>query len=118
MVDATIAPGSRGPEAARLRRLPEATERDLHAAGLFRFMQPKRVGGADLDVGVLVDAAPTIARVCPSTAWNVGNLASHHWMLGYFPPETQGELWDVSLDVLIATSVAFAGGRGHKVDGG
>ena len=102
----------------KLRRLPDDTERDLHDAGLFRFVQPRRVGGAELDVGIFVDVCAALARVCPSTAWNVGNLGSHHWMLGYFPPETQDELWDTSLDVLIATSLAFAGGRGRKVDGG
>ena len=102
----------------RLRRLPDDTERDLHDLGLFRFAQPARVGGAELDVGIFVDVCAELARVCPSTAWNVGNLASHHWMLGYFPPETQDELWDRSPDVLIATSLAFAGGRGRKVDGG
>ena len=102
----------------KLRRLPDDTERDLHDAGLFRFVQPRRVGGAELDVGIFIDVCAALARVCPSTAWNVGNLGSHHWMLGYFPPETQDELWDTSLDVLIATSLAFAGGRGRKVDGG
>lgn len=108
----------RAEECERLRRLPDDTERDLHEAGLFRFAQPARVGGAELDVGIFVDVCAEIARVCPSTAWNVGNLASHHWMLGYFPPETQDELWDRSLDVLIATSLAFPAGRGRKVDGG
>src|SRR3954451_1823836 len=63
----------------RLRRLPDETERDLHESGLFRVAQPKRVGGAELDVGIFVDAAAEMARVCPSTAWNFGNLASHHW---------------------------------------
>ena len=109
---------ARADECERLRRLPEATERDLHAAGLFRIMQPARVGGAELDLAILVDACAEIARVCPSTAWNLGNLASHHWMLGYFPPETQDELWDVSTDVLIATSLIFPNGRGRKIDGG
>jgi len=102
----------------RLRRLPDETERELHASGLFRIAQPARVGGADLDVGIFVDVCAEIARVCPSTAWNIGNLASHHWMLGYFPPETQDELWGVSPDVLIATSLAFPAGRGRKVQGG
>ena len=109
---------ARAEECERLRRLPDDTERDLHEAGLFRIVQPARVGGADLDVGIFIDVCALLARVCPSTAWNVGNLASHHWMLGFFPPETQDELWDVSPDVLIATSLAFAGGRGRKVDGG
>lgn len=109
---------ARAEDCERLRRLPDETERDLHTAGLFRFAQPARVGGAELDVGFFIDVCAMLARVCPSTAWNVGNLASHHWMLGYFPPETQDELWDRSLDVLIATSLAFAGGRGQRVDGG
>ena len=73
---------ARAEECERLRRLPDETERDLHEAGLFRIAQPARVGGADLDVGIFVDVCAEIARVCPSTAWNIGNLASHHWMLG------------------------------------
>jgi 3-hydroxy-9,10-secoandrosta-1,3,5(10)-triene-9,17-dione monooxygenase len=102
----------------KLRRLPDETERDLHRTGLFRMVQPARVGGADLDIGILVDTCAEIARVCPSTAWNLGNLGSHHWMLGYFHPEAQDEIWDASPDVLIATSLIFPNGRGHKVDGG
>ena len=108
----------RAEQCERLRRLPDKTERELHDSGLFRIAQPARVGGAELDIGIFVDVCAEIARVCPSTAWNLGNLASHHWMLGYFPPQTQDELWDVSLDVLIATSLAFPAGRGRKVDGG
>lgn len=109
---------ARAAECEALRQLPEATERDLHRTGLFRMVQPKRVGGAELDVGIFVDTCAELARVCPSTAWNLGNLASHHWMLGFFAPQAQEELWDVSLDVLIATSLAFPAGRGRKVDGG
>ena len=109
---------ARAEQCERLRRLPDETERELHAAGLFRIAQPARVGGPELDVGIFVDVCAEIARVCPSTAWNVGNLASHHWMLGYYDPRAQEELWDVSTDVLIATSLVFPGGRGRKVDGG
>ncbi|MSO77052.1 MAG: acyl-CoA dehydrogenase [Alphaproteobacteria bacterium] len=102
----------------RLRRLPEETERDLHEAGLFRIVQPARVGGAELDMGILVDTCAAIAEACPSTAWNLGNLGSHHWMLGFFPPAAQDEIWSKSPDTLIATSLAFPAGRGRKVDGG
>ncbi|CAN5757322.1 acyl-CoA dehydrogenase family protein [soil metagenome] len=109
---------ARAAECEKLRRLPDDTERDLHRTGLFRMVQPARVGGADLDVGILVDTCAEIAKVCPSTAWNLGNLSSHHWMLGYFEPQVQDELWDASPDVLIATSLAFPCGRGRKVEGG
>jgi 3-hydroxy-9,10-secoandrosta-1,3,5(10)-triene-9,17-dione monooxygenase len=102
----------------QLRRMPDETERDLHEAGLFRMVQPARIGGAELDVGIFVDVCAEIAQVCPSTSWNVGNLASHHWMLAYYPPEAQEEIWSVSPDVLIATSLAFPAGRGRKVEGG
>lgn len=108
----------RAEECERLRQLPEETERDLHAAGLFRIVQPARVGGAELDIGIFVDVCAEIARVCPSTAWNLGNLASHHWMLAYFEPRAQDELWGRTADVLIATSLVFPAGRGRKVDGG
>ena len=32
-----------------LRRLPPETERELHESGLFRIVQPKRVGGSEFD---------------------------------------------------------------------
>src|ERR1700710_3116662 len=59
-----------------LRRLPPETERDLHDSGLFRIMQPKRVGGAELDYVALVDFADVIGRADASVAWHLVNLAS------------------------------------------
>ena len=72
-----------------LRRLPPETERDLHDAGLFRILQPKRVGGAELDYVALVDCAEILGRADASVAWNLANLASHHWMLGMFDKRAQ-----------------------------
>src|SRR3978361_1561341 len=63
-----------------LRRLPPETERDLHDAGLFRIVQPKRIGGSEFDYVALVDFADTIALADASVAWNLANLSSHHWM--------------------------------------
>jgi 3-hydroxy-9,10-secoandrosta-1,3,5(10)-triene-9,17-dione monooxygenase len=92
--------------------LPE-NEKLLHAAGLFRFHQPKRFGGMELPFQAIVDIVAELARGCPSTAWNVGNLGCHHWILGYYEPETQHEVWDANPDVLIASSIALAAGRGR-----
>jgi len=66
----------------------------------------------------LVDIAAELARGCPSTAWNVGNLACHHWILGYYEPETQHEVWDANPDALIASSIALAAGRARRAPGG
>ena len=97
--------------------LPE-NEKLLHETGLFRFHQPKRFGGMELPFVAVVDVVAELARACPATAWNVGNLGCHHWILGYYEPETQHELWDANPDVLIASSIALAAGRGKRVDGG
>jgi 3-hydroxy-9,10-secoandrosta-1,3,5(10)-triene-9,17-dione monooxygenase len=97
--------------------LPE-NEKLLHETGLFRFHQPKRFGGMELPFVAVVDIVSELARGCPSTAWNVGNLGCHHWILGYYEPETQHEIWDPNPDVLIASSIALAAGRGKKTKDG
>src|SRR6201985_3495102 len=55
-----------------LRRLPPQTERDLHEAGLFRIVQPKRVGGSEFDYVALVDCAEILGKADASVAWNFG----------------------------------------------
>jgi len=100
------------------RVLTRDNEQLLHETGLFRFQQPKIFGGMELPFVALVDIVAEIGRGCPSTAWNVGNLGCHHWILGYYHPDTQHELWDANPDVLIASSIALAAGRARKVDGG
>ena len=97
--------------------LPE-NEKLLHETGLFRYHQPKRFGGMELPFVAVVDIVAELARGCPSTAWNVGNLGCHHWILAYYEPETQHEVWDANPDVLIASSIALAAGRGKTAPGG
>lgn len=101
-----------------LRRLPPETERDLHDAGLFRILQPKRVGGSEFDYVALVDCAETIGQADASVAWNFANLASHHWMLGMFDKRAQDLVWSKDVNALIASSFIFPAGRARKVDGG
>ena len=101
-----------------LRRLPRETERDLHEAGLFRILQPKRVGGCEFDYVALVDCADAIGQADASAAWNLANLASHHWMLAMFDKRAQDLIWNKDADTLIASSFIFPAGRARKVDGG
>jgi 3-hydroxy-9,10-secoandrosta-1,3,5(10)-triene-9,17-dione monooxygenase len=101
-----------------LRRLPPETERDLHDTGLFRIVQPKRVGGSEFDYVALVDCADAIGQADASVAWNLANLASHHWMLGMFDKRAQDLVWNKDVNALIASSFIFPAGRARKVDGG
>ncbi|WP_369722426.1 acyl-CoA dehydrogenase family protein [Bradyrhizobium sp. LLZ17] len=101
-----------------LRNLPPETERDLHESGLFRMLQPKRIGGAELDYVALIDCADLLGQADASVAWNLANLASHHWMLAMFEPRAQDLVWGGDPDVLIASSFIFPAGRARKVEGG
>src|SRR5215831_11199340 len=108
----------RAAQTEELRRLPPETERDLHEAGLFRIVQPKRVGGSELDYVSLVDCAELLGKGDASVAWNFANLASHHWMLGMFDRQAQDLVWDTDPNALIASSFIFPAGRARKVEDG
>jgi 3-hydroxy-9,10-secoandrosta-1,3,5(10)-triene-9,17-dione monooxygenase len=108
----------RAQRAEDARMLIRENEQLLHETGLFRFHQPRAFGGMELEFVAVVDIPAELARGCPSTAWNVGNVACHHWILGYYEAQTQREVWDANPDALIASSIALAAGRGRKAEGG
>src|ERR1700745_3122051 len=105
----------RAPRAEELRRLPDETIADLHASGLFRMLQPARVGGSDLPDRAWYERTAVIGRGCGSTSWVLANLAAHHWLLGMWHPEAQDEIWGESPDSLISSALIFARGRGAGV---
>jgi 3-hydroxy-9,10-secoandrosta-1,3,5(10)-triene-9,17-dione monooxygenase len=108
----------RAARSEEMRRLPPETERELHEAGLFRIVQPKRIGGSELDYIALIDCADAIGQGDASAAWNFANLASHHWMLAMFDRRAQDLVWGKDPNALIASSFIFPAGRARKVDGG
>ncbi len=100
------------------RGLLPANERDLHRNGLFRFGQPRRWGGMELDFVSMFEIPMVVSEGCASTAWNVGNLAIHHWMLALFDEAAQHDVWAESPDALIASGIAYPQGRAEPVAGG
>jgi 3-hydroxy-9,10-secoandrosta-1,3,5(10)-triene-9,17-dione monooxygenase len=108
----------RAPKSEELRRIPEETLKDFHAAELFRIHQPRRVGGAELEFAAVVTFGALLSRACASTAWNWVNFTAHHMMLGMFPREAQDEIWNESRDALIASSFVFPAAKAKKVKGG
>jgi 3-hydroxy-9,10-secoandrosta-1,3,5(10)-triene-9,17-dione monooxygenase len=108
----------RAAETEELRRLAPDVERALHDAGSFRIIQPRRYGGAELPYVSLIDIGDILARADASVAWNVSNLASHHWMLAMWPTAAQDAIWGENPDVLISSSFVFPAGRARRVKGG
>jgi 3-hydroxy-9,10-secoandrosta-1,3,5(10)-triene-9,17-dione monooxygenase len=108
----------RAARAEELRRLPDETIEDLHKSGLFRVLQPKRVGGSELHFRALVELVAIISRGDASTGWVLANLAAHHWLAGMWPKQAQDEVWGPSPDSLIGSALIFPRGRAQKVEGG
>lgn len=108
----------RAARAEELRRLPDETIADLHESGLFRVLQPKRVGGSELPFRALVELVAMIARGDGSTAWVLANLAAHHWLFGMWPKQAQDEVWGQSPDNLIGSALIFPRGRAQRAEGG
>jgi 3-hydroxy-9,10-secoandrosta-1,3,5(10)-triene-9,17-dione monooxygenase len=104
-------------QAEELRRIPDETIADFHAAGFFRMFQPSRWGGLEVDPRVFFEVQATIAEACPSSAWVLGVLAVHGWQLALFPAAAQEEVWAEDRTVLVCSSYAPTG-RVERAPGG
>ena len=115
-----IAPAIRGraAETERLRHIHPDTIDDLRRTRLMRIVQPARVGGHELDLGLFVDIGEIIGAACASTAWVWANYAIHDWMLAMFPPAGQDAVWDEDADTIIGSALIYPAGRAEPVDGG
>ncbi len=109
---------ARARAAEALRRVPAETIEDLQAAGLFRILQPKRVGGLELSYDAMVRVTAMLARGCASTAWVAANLAKHDFMLALWPIEAQDDVWGANRRALIGSALMFPPGRATKIQGG
>jgi len=115
-----IAPAlrERAAETERLRHIHPDTIADLRRTRLMRIVQPSRVGGLELDLGLFVDIGEVMGAACGSTAWVWTNYAIHDWMLAMFPSAGQDAVWDEDADAIIGSALTYPAGRAEPVDGG
>lgn len=108
---------SRSDAANAARRLPQETVRELHEAGFFRILQPRRWGGYEMDPGVYFDVQMALAEGCMSTAWVFGVIGVHNFQLGLFDLQAQTDVWSRDSGIRISSSYQPVG-KVEKVDGG
>src|SRR5260370_37573731 len=72
----------RAPRAEELRQLPDETIADLHRTGLFRILQPGRVGGSAVPFRSIGELVAVSCRGCGSSAGVLATLAAHQGLLG------------------------------------
>jgi len=105
-------------ESDELRRTPDHIVEELKESGLFRVVQPRRIGGYELPATIYFDALSELGRGCASVAWIVGNLAAHNQQLALWPRQAQDEVWGESGETLVGSSFVFPAGKARAVDGG
>ncbi|HLI23016.1 MAG TPA: acyl-CoA dehydrogenase family protein [Stellaceae bacterium] len=108
---------SRAAEAERLRRLPDANVAALKRAGLFKVLQARRTGGHQLSLHAHIDTVAAVARGCGSTAWCMGVIHAHSWLMASFPQQAQEETYGADPDTIVCAVIAPRG-EAKPVDGG
>jgi 3-hydroxy-9,10-secoandrosta-1,3,5(10)-triene-9,17-dione monooxygenase len=96
-------------EAEKLRRLPEANVAALRAAGLFKVLQPRRVGGLQMDLRTHIDVVAALARGCAATGWCAGVVHAHSWLMGLFPKQAQDDAYGAGPDTIISAVISPRG---------
>ncbi|MCC6826717.1 MAG: acyl-CoA dehydrogenase family protein [Novosphingobium sp.] len=114
-----LVPGirQRSREAEMLRRLPDATMKEVEEAGLIEALSPRSFGGHGLGLRALCEVARTLAHGDTSTAWVVSFLMEHNWMACYFDMSAQRRIF-ADKPYLLAAAPLQPGGTAERVPGG
>jgi len=105
----------RVPEAESLRRLPDATVRDLVDTGLLSLLVPRCMGGSELNYDAVLEVTAILGASCASTGWVYALWAAHLWMIAQLPEHVQAEVF---AGEPLVSSVVNTVGEPVKVDGG
>lgn len=111
---------ARDTQADELRRLPDATVKDLQELGLLAVAVPKELGGLGGDPTHILDVVIELARGSGASAWCGGNWAVHNLLAAMFSPEAQAEVYEAAKPQMPVVSTGFSPLRGttKAVDGG
>jgi alkylation response protein AidB-like acyl-CoA dehydrogenase len=111
---------ARACDAAR-QLLPESM-RLMVDAGLFKILQPKRVGGYELTMRTEADAVSALSQACPSSGWVLMVMGAHHWCVGCLPEAAQDDVFGGARNGLVAGTLSWQGTaeaveNGYRVNG-
>ena len=96
--------------------VPESMKAMIEA-GLFKILQPARVGGYELSLRIEYETITALSQVCPSSGWIVMVMGAHHFCLGAWPERAQEEVFGDGRTGLVSGTLAWQG-KARKADGG
>ena len=104
-------------EIEREQRLPKALVEQFHAAGFYRLVIPRELGGLQVDPLTYLRVVELLAEGAGSVGWNLANNSIGQLVTLGLPDEGVREMYGHG-DTVIAGTAVQGGGRAVPVDGG
>jgi alkylation response protein AidB-like acyl-CoA dehydrogenase len=105
-------------EIEREQRLPKALVEQFHAAGFYRLVRPRALGGLQADPLTYLRTVELLAEAAGSVGWNLCNNNIAQLVTLGLPEEGIREVFGPGGDVAIAGTAVQGGGRAVPVEGG
>ena len=105
-------------EIDREQRLPKELVEQFHAAGFYRLVMPRELGGLQVDPLTYVRVVELLAEGAGSVGWNLANNSVVQLVTLGLPDEGVHEIFAHGADTVIAGTAVQGGGRAVLVDGG
>jgi alkylation response protein AidB-like acyl-CoA dehydrogenase len=105
-------------EIEREQRLPPALVEELRAAGFYRMVIPRALGGLQADPLTYLRAVELLAAGCGSVGWNLANNGIGQLVTLGLPDAGVDELYGRGGGAIIAGTAVQGGGQGVPVAGG
>lgn len=115
LVASEIKPRVRDTEQAR--RVPVENMERICDEGLLTVIQSKNCGGLELSMRAHLDVLSAIAEGCSATAWVLGVMHAHSWLLAHFPQQAQDDVYKKNPNTMISAVIGPRGKAVRKSDG-
>lgn len=102
----------------REQRLPPPLVEQLHAAGFYRMIIPRSLGGLQLDPLTYTRVVETLAEACGSVGWNIANNSIGQLVTLGMPDEGVQEMHGQGTPSVLAGTAVQGGGQAVEVPGG
>jgi alkylation response protein AidB-like acyl-CoA dehydrogenase len=105
-------------EIEREQRLPQTLVEELRAAGFYRLVIPRALGGLEADPLTYLRVVELLAEGAGSVGWNLANNGIGQLVTLGLPDEGVNEIYAHGADTIIAGTAVPGGGRAAPVAGG
>jgi indole-3-acetate monooxygenase len=100
------------------RRIPKPLVEQFRAAGLYRMVIPRQMGGLQVDALTYLRVAELIAEADGSAGWNLANNAVGQFAALSLPDDGVEEIFANGPNTIVAGTAVPGGGEAVAVDGG